>query len=90
MALSKHMMKRLLEEDGHLELEGNETEKELRQALVNLYSHYPSVCRNRYAGIPIAHALPDISVLSPNSVYRHPRKRPEKKIEDVVDTTLVV
>lgn len=82
MALSKHMMKRLIEEDGHLELEGNETEHELRQALVNLYSHYPSECRNRYSGIPIMHAIPGVWALAPTSDYRHPRKR-VKKIDDI-------
>lgn len=87
MALSKHVMKRLIDEDGHLIQEGDESEQELRQALINLYSHYPSTCRNRYPGNPISYAVPDITAFAPYSDYRHPRKRPTKR--ETVDTPAI-
>lgn len=88
MALSKHMLKRLIAEDGHLVLEGDESERELRQAVINLYSHYPISCRNRYSGIPIVEAIPNISVLSPNSDYRHPRRKPAKRVENAEEVSV--
>lgn len=83
MALTRYMMQRLITEDGHLKLEGKETEQDLRYALYNLYCHTWRECRSPFPPERmIGEILPNVDALSPTSTYRHPRKS-RKKTEDV-------
>lgn len=78
LALSKNTLIKIIRENGHLALEGNEKIGELRIAVIHLRTHFLSECRHSDLGTPIELLVPDITVLAPAK-----RVRPARRVQDV-------
>lgn len=68
--MHKNLMRTIILRNGHLQLVGDESAEELREALLNLRKHTYAKCHRPYTGTPIESLLPDISVLTVKSTRR--------------------
>jgi len=79
LALHKNLMRSIIARNGHLQVVGDETTEELREALYNLRKHTYAKCHHPYTGTPIESLLPDISVLA----VRSTRSKSARTVVDI-------
>ncbi len=73
-------LERYILANGHLQLEGDESTVELREALLYLRQHTLSHCQHPELGTPIGVIVPDITELTGTSTGR-PKKMPVEKVK---------
>ena len=69
--ITKATAKMIIVRNGHLQLEGDESVDEMREALYNLRKHTYNKCARPMLGTPIEVLLPDISALAPTHKPRN-------------------
>ena len=67
MSLSSPMLRAIIREHGHLQLDGTEKIQDLRDALMFLSQHTHDKCHRQHYGEPIESLLPDLTALAPRT-----------------------
>jgi hypothetical protein len=79
MAINIIYMRKAIQANGHLQLVGDETREELREALLFLYDHSQARCHKPGLGTPVRALMPIESLYRPTRV--RPYQRPVKDVE---------